>query len=132
MAMDLSLSSTSLATQGPVIDVSHISVHRNRTNVHLVSLGMNVAGQTFRSEIREGQSPESDLIATWIIDIVGDGSSGQLRLSLDDSITKEITHNVGYMDILREQGGEPYSMLEAPLLVFFYDMPTEPSESPLT
>jgi hypothetical protein len=91
---------------------------------------MNVAGQVFRSEIREGRSPESELIATWNIEVVGDGSTGTLRLSLDDSITRQITHNVGYMDILREEGGEPYSVLDGPLQVCFVDFPTEPSEAP--
>lgn len=101
-------------------------VHRNRTNVHLVSVGFDVAGQTILSEIRETTNSQSDLIAAWSVEIVGDGSSGELRLSLDNSVTREITHNVGYMDILRIQGGEPYSILEGPIQVCFMDLPTDP------
>lgn len=107
-----------------------VEVHRNRTNVNIVSLGFNVAGQTFISEIREGRHYTSDLIATWEIEIVGDGSTGELRLVLDNSITQGITHRIGYMDILRQQGGEPYSVLEAPIMVVFVDFPTAPDVDP--
>lgn len=110
--------------------MSNLKVHRNRTNVNIVSLGFNPSGQTFLSQIREGMSPDSQLIANWNIEVVGDGSTGQLRLSLDNSITKEITQTIGYMDILREEGGEPYSILETPLQVSFMDFPTEPTEDP--
>jgi len=104
-----------------------IEVHRNRTNVHTVHLGFDVSDQTIRSQIRVGQDPSSELIAEWDVEVIGDGSSGELRLSLDNSITKDITHNVGYMDILRESGGEPYSVLEAPIQVCFMNLPTEPT-----
>lgn len=104
-----------------------LPIHRNRTVVHLVSLGYDVAGQNFLSQIREKRSPTSRLIATWDINIVGDGSSGELRLSLDNGVTKEIAQTTGYMDIVREQGGEPYSVLETPIAVVFLDLPTEPS-----
>lgn len=104
-----------------------IEVHRNRTNVHTVSLGFDVSGQTILSQIRVGQDPSSELIATWTVEVIGDGSSGELRLSLDNAITKEITHHQGYMDILRQMDGEPYSILEAPIVVSFRNMPTEPT-----
>lgn len=104
-----------------------LSVHRNRTNVHLISLGFDVAGQNFISQIREQRSPTSQLIATWDIEIVGDGSSGELRLSLDNGVTREIAQTIGYMDIVREEGGEPYSVIETPIVVCFLDLPTEPS-----
>lgn len=107
--------------------MSHITVHRNRTAVHLVYLGYNPTGQNFLSQIRERRSPDSRLIATWDIDVVGDGSSGELRLSLDNGVTKEITQTVGYMDIVREVGGEPYSVIDTPILVVFLDLPTVPS-----
>lgn len=104
-----------------------IEIHRNRTFVHLVSLGYDVSGSTFRSEIRETRSPTSRLIASIDIDLVEDGSTGELRLSLDNSITGSIGDNVGFMDILREEGGEPYSVLETPLVVCFTDFPTQPT-----
>jgi hypothetical protein len=107
--------------------MTQVEVHRNRTTVHLVTLGYNVAGIDFRSEIRAGRNPTSRLIATWSIEIVGDGSSGTLRFSLDNGITKEITDNVGFMDIVREEGGEPYSVLDTPLTVCFLDFPTQPT-----
>jgi hypothetical protein len=107
--------------------LSQITVHRNRTAVHLVYLGYNPTGQNFLSQIRESRSPSSRLIATWDISVVGDGSSGELRLSLDNGVTKEITQTFGYMDIVREEGGEPYSVIETPITVVFLDLPTEPS-----
>lgn len=104
-----------------------IEVHRNRTNVHTVSLGFDVSDQEIISEIRVGQDPDSELIATWNVEVIGDGSSGELRLSLDNAVTKEITQHQGYMDILRQMGGEPYSILEAPIVVSFKNMPTDPT-----
>jgi len=104
-----------------------IEVHRNRTNVHTVSLGFDVSDQTIRSQIRVGQDPSSELIAEWDVEVIGDGSSGELRLSLDNSVTKDIVHHQGYMDILREMDGEPYSILEAPIVVVFKNMPTAPT-----
>lgn len=110
--------------------MSTIEVHRNRTNVHLVNLGYNLSGLNFRSEIRKTRRPTSELIAAWAIDIVGDGSTGELRLSLDNGITKDIYDTVGFMDILCEVGGEPYSVLRTPLMVVFLDFPTEPTPDP--
>lgn len=110
--------------------MAHVEVHRNRTNVHLVSLGYDVAGLNFRSEIRKTRRPTSNLIATWSISVVGDGSTGELRLSLDNGLTKDIQDTVGFMDILREEGGEPYSILDTPLTVYFLDFPTEPTPDP--
>lgn len=112
--------------------MAQVEVHRNRTNVHIVSLGFNPTGNTFLSQIREARTPESELIATWDIEVVGDGSTGELRLTLDNSITKDIKQTIGYMDIVREVGGEPYSILEAPLQVAFMDFPTEPTPDPPT
>lgn len=104
-----------------------IDVHRFRTTVHKISLGFDVSGETIRSEIRETSSPTSALIATWEIEVIGGGSTGELRLSLDNSVTKHINHKIGYMDILRESGGEPYSVLDDPIQVCFKDFPTRPS-----
>jgi len=110
--------------------MSCVEVYRDRTTVHLVSLGYNPTGANFISQIRETRSPKSRLIATWDIDIVGDGRTGELRLSLDNGITKEIAQTVGYMDIIKEEGGEPYPVLNSPLLVCFLDLPSEPSPEP--
>jgi hypothetical protein len=108
----------------------NLEVHRNRTNVSIVKLGYNVSGMNFISQIRAERTRTSRLIATWSIEVVGDGSSGELRFSLDNGITRDISDNIGYMDIVREEGGEPYSVLRTPLVVAFLDFPTEPSPDP--
>lgn len=110
--------------------MTQLKIHRGRTHVSVVSLGRDISGMTFKSEIRAGQSPDADLIAVWGISIIGDGSTGQLRLSLDNSITSQVTETIGYMDVLRVEGGEPYSEFSAPLQVVFIDMPTEPPPDP--
>lgn len=99
-----------------------IIVHKGRTNVLPVSLGIDVSGDTLTSEIR---TQGGDLIATWGLVFDGDGSDGELILTLDDSITSEISHPSGLMDIKRVVNGEPVPVFDMPLEVEFRETITE-------
>lgn len=104
--------------------MSDILVYKNRRNVVSVSLGTDVSGDTFESEIREKATLDSTLIATWSVSFKTDGTDGELVLTLDDSELDEITVKRGYMDIKRISGGEPYQVF-APVKVVFKDTVTE-------
>ncbi len=104
--------------------VAVLTVYRDRTNVVPVDLGADYTGDTFTAEIRVSRSPESTLIATWVVDD-SDIANGNLTLTLDNSVTTAITAKKGYMDILRTSGGEPLTVFDEPLEVAFKDMPTD-------
>lgn len=106
--------------------MQQIEVFKNRTNIVPCSLGFNVSGDTFESQIRAEPNPESELIAEWEVTFKegSDGSDGELILTLDDSITSEITQSIGYMDLKRITGGEPLAVFGEPLQVVFIDLPT--------
>lgn len=100
--------------------MSHkVIVHKGRTNVVTVSLGINVSADTITSEIRSEPDQESDLIATWVVTFKTTGVDGDLLLTLDDSITKLITATNGYMDLKRITGGQPISVFDKPIEVDF-------------
>lgn len=96
-----------------------IIVHKGRTNTLTVSLGVNVATDTITSEIRAEPDQSSELIATWVVAKVGDGSAGDITLTLDDTATKTIKALSGYMDLKRMKGGEPIPVFDQPLEVEF-------------
>lgn len=91
----------------------------NRTNVVAVSLGIDVSEDVLVSEIRAQANPTSELLATWEINYVTDGTDGELLLSLDNSVVGSITQRTAYMDIKRIIGGEPFSVFDSPLFVVF-------------
>lgn len=95
-----------------------VVVHKNRTNTLIVDLGMDVTGDTFTSEIRAAPDHESNLITTWTV-VVTNAGSGILTLTLDDTLTGDITVDSGYMDIKRVTGGEPVPLLDRPIEVSF-------------
>ncbi len=96
-----------------------VIVHKGRTNVVMVNLGINVAGNTFTSEIRSEPAQESPLIATWVVSFVTDGTDGKLRLQLDNLVTAQISATSGYMDLKRLVAGEPLPVFDRPLEVSF-------------
>ncbi len=104
--------------------MKQIIVHKGRTVVVPVSLGFDVSQDIITSEIRVGKSQTSDLIATWDVSFVTDGTDGELVLTLDNSVTEVITQTTGYMDIKRVTGGEPLSIFDEPLEVLFTDSVT--------
>lgn len=100
--------------------MSHeVVVHKGRTNVVTVHLGMDVSGDTFTSQIRTQPSISSPLIAEWVVAFATDGTDGALVLTLDDSVTSEIQENSGYMDLKRQAGSEPLAVFDRPLEVTF-------------
>ena len=101
-----------------------IVVYKNRRNVISVSLGSDVSGDTFESEIREKANVDAPLIATWEVTFATDGSNGELVLTLDDSDLDEVAVKTGYMDIKRITGGEPFAVFP-PIKVKFVDTVTE-------
>lgn len=103
--------------------MSDIVVYKNRTNVISVSLGTDVSADTFASEIREKAFLDSTLLATWTVAFLTDGTDGELVLTIDDSALTEVTAKVGYMDIKRISGGEPYAVFD-PVKVVFKDTVT--------
>jgi hypothetical protein len=91
-------------------------VHTGRTVVVPVSLGINVAGDTITSDIRTASGV---LIASWVVTFDGDGTDGEIILTLDNSVTMAITYPNGFMDLKRISGGEPYAIFDRKLEVEF-------------
>jgi hypothetical protein len=98
---------------------SKIIVHKGRTNVITVDLGMDISADIITSEIRSEPAQESTLLATWDVSFKTDGIDGELILTMDDVITAQITASSGYMDIKRVTGGQPVPVFDSPLEVSF-------------
>jgi len=98
---------------------SKVIVHKNRTNVITVSMGIDVSADTITSEIRSEPDIESPLIATWDVSYKTNGADGELILTLDDLETSQIRANSGYMDLKRIVNGEPFSVFDMALEVSF-------------
>lgn len=98
---------------------NQLIVYKGRTNIVPVSLGVDVEGDTITSEIRTEPNSESALIATWTVDVVTDGSDGEITLTLDNAVTSLISVDSGYMDIKRLVGSEPIPVFEKPIEVVF-------------
>lgn len=96
-----------------------IVVYKGRTNIVGVSLGYDVSADTITSEIREKPDQGSTLIATWDVVKLSGGTTGELTLTLDDTVTAAIEQKTGYMDIKRTSAGEPLTVFEHPLEVSF-------------
>lgn len=94
-----------------------IVVDKNRTNKYTVDLGMDITGDTITAEIKTGPDQDSALIATFTV-VVDDAATGQLTISLDNSVT-DISVDSGYMDFKRMSGGEPLSVIDKPIEVRF-------------
>lgn len=105
--------------------MSSIIVYRHRTTLLSVSLGYDISNNIVTSEIREGQDLNTGLIATWDVSFRNDGKDGGLVFRIDDSVSSEIAHTYGYMDIKRVVDGEPYNVLNVPLQVLFKDPITQ-------
>ena len=98
---------------------NNIVITRGRTVTLSVSLPYDISNDTFVSQIRTGRGVSSPLIATWSIEFNTDGKDGKLIFTLDDSITSEITHLSGYMDIKRISDGEPTNVFDSAIPVAF-------------
>lgn len=99
-----------------------VVVHKGRTNILNVALGIDVSLDTITSEIR---SASGALIATWTVTFDGDGTNGDIKLTLDNSVTSAITYATGLMDIKRVTNGEPLPVFDRPLEVEFRETITQ-------
>lgn len=99
-----------------------VVVYKGRTNILNVALGVDVSADTITSEIRSGGG---SLIATWTVTFDGDGTSGDIILTLDNSVTTGITYATGLMDIKRVSNGEPLPVFDRPLEVEFRETITQ-------
>jgi hypothetical protein len=104
--------------------MNQITVFKGRTKVVPVSLGVDVSQDTITSEIRMDKDPESTLIAEWVVTNVTDGVDGEILLTLDNSVSEQISQSKGYMDIKRVTGGEPVAVFDEPLEVLFKNVVT--------
>ena len=96
-----------------------IVVHKGRTNIVTLSLGIDTSGDTITSEIRSQPEQDAPLLATWVVTPVTDGSDGRYTLTLDNTVTSQITVKSGFMDVKRVSGGEPLPVFDRPLEVEF-------------
>ncbi len=105
--------------------MQQIVVHKGRTTVISVSVGVDVSLDVITSEIRVGKTQSSELIATWVVTFATDGKDGELILTLDDSVSTLITKSVGHMDLKRVTAGQPLNVFDEPLEVIFKESITE-------
>lgn len=96
-----------------------VSVYTDRQTVMKVSLGRDVSGSTFASQIRKDRRKTSDLLATWVISFETDGTDGELIFTLDVESASTIDVAEGYMDIKETKAGQPFSVSDDPMLVVF-------------
>ena len=104
--------------------MADVIVFKNRTNIVNVDIGIDVSTETVTSEIREGKTSSSTLIAAWDVTYLTDGTDGKLVFRLDDSVTALITQKLGYMDLKRVSNGEPLAVFASPVKVVFKDSVT--------
>lgn len=96
-----------------------ITVQKGRTKTLSIGVGFDASQDEFVSEIRAEKNRESEHLATWVVSWLTDGTDGELILTLDDSVTSEITKDSGWMDIKRVSGGEPIAVFDEPFEVIF-------------
>jgi hypothetical protein len=103
---------------------SKVIVHKDRTNILTVSLGIDVSADVITSEIRSEPDVNAPLIATWEVSFKTDGTDGELVLRIDDLAASQIKANSGYMDLKRVTGSEPVPVFDQPLEVGFRGLVT--------
>lgn len=95
-----------------------VVVYKHRTNRLPVKLGFDITGDTITSQIRVEEDPTSTLIATWTVTVT-DAATGELLLTIDDTVAAGIAVDSGFMDIKRVSGGEPLPVFAKPVEVTF-------------
>lgn len=99
-----------------------IEVPRGRTVVLDISLGFNVSGSEFLSQIRASKDPAAAVIATWDVSFETDGTNGNLVATMDDSVTSAIVENTGWMTLVKVNGSKHVPVFdpdELPEVVIF-------------
>jgi len=102
-----------------------IVVHIGRTTKVTVSLGFDVSGDAFSSQVRVNRSPSSTLLATWTVTFLTDGTDGELVLTMNPSQLTNLPNLKGWMDIKRVTGGEELPVFSEPFPVVFRNVVTE-------
>jgi len=105
------------------MSVDPIIIHKGRTEKVTVYLPYSVAEDTITSQIRTRMHPNAALIAEFDVSVSDNGKV--ITLTLDDSITANITRTGGFMDIKRVTGGEPVTVLPDPIPVVFKNVVTQ-------
>lgn len=103
-----------------------VIVHTGLTTVITVSLGYDVSSDIVTSQIRAGKSNLSPHIADWAVTFTTDGTDGDLKLTMDDSLYLTKNYRQGYMDMIRTSGGVPYTIFAESLRVVFRKGITRP------
>ena len=101
-----------------------VIVHKGRTCVLGVDLGINITGDSVTSQIRAEPNVSSTLLAEWDV-IVDVAATGKLTLVLDDTETASVNVTTGYMDIKRVVGSDAVPVFDEPLEVTFRGVVTE-------
>lgn len=107
--------------------MNKVVVHKARTNILSVDLGIDVSGDTFSSQIRSQSDHNSTLLMTWSIAFTTDGTDGLLTLTVDDLVTEQIEVDSGFMDLRRVTGSQPVPVFDKPLEVEFRGVVTVPA-----
>lgn len=104
---------------------NQLVVHKGRLNTVTVNLNESIVSETFTSEIRTEPNRAASLIASWVVTVT-DAATGEIELSLSDTVTAQIKQDVGYMDIKRvKSGGEIVAVFDQPIQVSFRGTVTE-------
>lgn len=99
--------------------MAEVTVWEKRTTKLMVSLGYDVSQDVITSQIREGRTPESELIAEWNVAFLTDGTDGELVLTIDDSLVQDVSVSNGYMDGVRVSNSEPLPLFDEIIDVVF-------------
>jgi hypothetical protein len=102
-----------------------VIVYKHVNNEITVNLGFDLSTNTIVSQIRTQPKRDAPLVADWEVEIV-DASTGELTLTMTETVSGAIDVEKGYMDILRLVGTEPYPVFDTPLEVSIRDVVTEP------
>jgi len=98
---------------------NEVIVHKGRTNIVIVDMGMDISTETYTSQIRSTPNQDATLIAEWVVTFETDGTDGKLKLVLDDLATSQIKATSGFMDLKRMISTEPFAAFDKPLEVTF-------------
>lgn len=99
-----------------------VRVYKDRTTRITASLGFDVSDETITSEIR---SEAGELIVAWDIVNDGDGTDGEIIMTIDNALTTDIIAETGLMDFKRLSAGEPLPLIKGPIEVVFVKAVTE-------
>jgi hypothetical protein len=104
--------------------MNEIIIERGRTKVITVSFPDDISDDVITSQIREGKSTDSELIAEWAVTLDAEDVKEAI-LTIDDVVTADISQKKGYMDIKQVMDGEPTNAFDGFIIVKIIDPITE-------